>query len=364
MERIIDKTIIGICCLAVLFITPPTVSFIVGMLLAVCISALQEATLLPRKVLAGGLYAYLAAALMFPAFALFVPLIAYDCMQRRNLALKLAWLIPVLALTRSFDTSVLFFLIVASSVACALSWRTDRVEGERQSYMRLRDELRELSLSLGQKNQDLQEKQDYEVKLATLAERGRIAREIHDNVGHLLTRSVLQVEAAQVVHADDPQVRGDLEQVGKTVREAFETVRASVHDLHDDSFDLYTQLYAVAQDSVIEVDLEYQLDEVPDRVGYGLAAIAREAVANAAKHSDASRVKVSVAEYPAFWRLTVQDNGTRDPGLGEDRRDKAEGKGIGLKTMEERARSLGGIFRTDYDKGLRVFASIPKARGV
>ena len=45
---------------------------------------------------------------------------------------------------------------------------------------------------LTQKNKDLLEKQDYEIHVATLKERNRIAREIHDNVGHMLSRSLLQ----------------------------------------------------------------------------------------------------------------------------------------------------------------------------
>ena len=359
MERIVDKTIIAICCLAVLFLTQQTVFFIVGLLLAVSICALQEITPVYEKIRASALYAYLVIALVFPVFALFMPLVSYDCMRKRNWALKLCWILPVIAIIRAYDLTVLLFLLVVSTFACILSWRTARVEAERIKYRELRDELRELSLSLEQKNRNLQEKQDYEVRLATLTERGRIAREIHDNVGHLLTRSVLQIEAAQVVYQDDARVREDLEQLGKSIHEAFDTVRASVHDLHDDSFDLYTQLYAIAQGSQVSLNLEYQADEIPDAIGYGFVAIVRESVANAARHSNASRVNVSVVEYPAFYQLVVHDNGDRNP-FKNDGIELEETGGIGLRTMEERARSLGGVLRIDYDRGFRVFVSVPK----
>ncbi len=60
---------------------------------------------------------------------------------------------------------------------------------------------------------------------AVLAERARIAREIHDNVGHLLTRSVLQMEALAVTHEDDPALAKELAAVGATLHEALGTVR-------------------------------------------------------------------------------------------------------------------------------------------
>jgi len=369
MERVADKVIIIICCIAVLLLIPQTVVFVIGLLLALAMSSLQEVTRIPQPVRSGTLFAYLVAALIFPGFSVFIPLAAYDYLRMRNWLLKLCWVVPLCAALREFDYLILFFILVVALISCSLSWRTERIETERLTYTTLRDELRELSLSLEQKNHDLQEKQDNEVRLATLAERGRIAREIHDNVGHLLTRSVLQIEAASVLHADDAQLTTELGQIGATIHEAFDTVRASVHDLHDESFDLHTQLFAITQNSLLNVNLEYQVEEIPDSVGYGFVAITKEAVANAVKHSDASRVRVLIIEYPAFWQLIIHDNGSKDPLRVMSERDTSVAAritggvagGIGLKTMEERARNLGGVFRIDYDKGFRVFVSIPKA---
>ena len=70
---------------------------------------------------------------------------------------------------------------------------------------RIRDELQERALVLEARNRDLADRQDYEVELATLAERARIAREIHDNVGHQLTRALATSRSpARVIHSDDP----------------------------------------------------------------------------------------------------------------------------------------------------------------
>ena len=239
-----------------------------------------------------------------------------------------------------------------------MAWRTSRMACERARYRRLRDDQQEASLALAQKNRDLLAAQDYEVRLATLTERGRIAREIHDNVGHLLTRSIMQVEALQVVHADDEQVRDELEAVGETLHEAMGTVRASVHDLHDDAFDLRAQLQrAIAACGLPDVRLTFDARDVPLPVAYGLLSVVREALSNVAKHSDATRVDVSVIEYPALYQLVVQDNGTTAAGSGDA---SASSRGIGLHTMEERIGALGGRLRAEHRKGFRVFASIPK----
>ena len=61
---------------------------------------------------------------------------------------------------------------------------------------RTRDDSRERDLLLSQKNKALLEKQDYEIYNATLKERNRIAREIHDNVGHVLSKFILMLGAA------------------------------------------------------------------------------------------------------------------------------------------------------------------------
>ena len=68
---------------------------------------------------------------------------------------------------------------------------------------RLRDNSHELAMLLTEKHRELLQKQDYEVRLAMLSERGRIAREIHDHVGHLLSRSILQVGALLATQKDE-----------------------------------------------------------------------------------------------------------------------------------------------------------------
>ena len=346
MERIVDKVVVLACCLACFAVLPWGVALLLALLCSVAASALGE--VLPRRLASVPALAYALAALVWPPFAAVLALAAYD-------------LLPALSALVRLDAVLALLMALACALALLLSYRTRRFQAELAAYRRLRDDVQETSLALEEKNRGLRDKQDLEVRLATLAERGRIAREIHDNVGHLLTRSIMQVEALQVVHRDDERVRGELAQVGDTLHEAMGCVRASVHDLHDDAFDLETQIREAADAcATLAVDIDSRASDVPPDVGYGFIAIVREALSNAAKHSDASRVSVSVAVYPAFYRLVVHDNGSVPPPsdmLGDAPR--ADG-GIGLSTMADRARALGGRCRFDYDRGVTVFATVPK----
>ena len=366
MERVIDQTILAALCLLLLPLATFSGAHVAALLAAVvivcCFDLRPESRL--GFVVAG---AYLVAALVSPAFVLFLPLAAYVLFGERLVLVRFVWLVPLVVAARLLNPLLLGGLVALCGVACLMAWRTQWAEAERAGYRALRDELQEQSLSLTEKNRDLLAAQDYEVRLATLAERARIAREIHDNVGHLLTRSVLQVEALQVVHANDERVQEELAAVGETLHEAMDTVRKSVHDLHDDAFDLRTRLEGViGACGLPDVRLAYDAQSVPVPVAYCLVALVREALSNVARHSDATRVDVSLIEYPALYQLIVQDNGTGEGGAAAAVADGARGgqpaHGLGLKSMDERVSALGGRLRAEYQagKGFRVFASIPK----
>lgn len=370
MDRIIDQTILGVLCLLVLSRTPASTEHVVALLAAVIVACCFELNVVIRLVAA---LAFLIAALVYPPFVLFLPVVVYGMFTETRLWLRFLWVVPLLASLRTGEYVLVATSAVLSVAACLMSWRTLRVSNERIRFRHLRDEQQETALALKQKNRDLMAAQDYEVRLATLTERGRIAREIHDNVGHLLTRSIMQVEALQVVHAQDDQVKEELTSVGATLHEAMDTVRASVHDLHDDAFDLRSRLESVIATCGLDgVRLVFDAETLPQPIAYGMLSVVREALSNTARHSDATRVDVSVVEYPALYQLIVQDNGSPAEDLFAPAASVAsdtaaivippQKRGIGLQTMEERITALGGRLRVEYARGFRVFATIPKSQ--
>ena len=363
MDRILSKVIIFVLCSGLFALEGSSTQMIIGMLVALTLTTIFELPALPEWARAACPLLYVAMALVIPDFLIYLPLAAGDLFVLRAYALRFAWTVPLITgaiATENFagELSIFLGVVLLSAASCLLSWRGKRVADWQEAARSERDMLAQSSHVLELRNQNLLEKQDLELRVATLNERSRIAREIHDNVGHLLTRSVLQVKALGVVHAKDKQLAGELEQVSATLDKAFETVRASVHDLHDDSNNLQTQLSALAKEiKGINVQVEYRAGELPARVAYAFLAIAREALSNSGRHSNATSVHVAVVEFPGLYQLIVHDNGSATPS-GE----KTAGKdGMGLASMEERTRSLGGVFRINSDKGFKVLVTIPKA---
>jgi signal transduction histidine kinase len=389
MERALDKSVLLALGAFMAAMLPSSTTQVIAALLAVSVAALFDVDTLPRALRAGSLLGYVAASLAYVDFVAFLPLIAYDCFRLDGIldglssetraVLKAIWAAPLLPALASLPPLPVLLLALLGGLACMMAWHGQRLGTTLDGYRGRRDELMSLSRSLEQKNRDLEERQSLELRLATLAERSRIAREIHDNVGHLLTRSVLQVEAMQVLHGADPDLAADLANVASGLREAYESVRLSVHGLHEEAFDLHSQLKALALETEglsrlpgraqagtaqpgdvgqpLRIALDYGLGETAPSpaVSHSLLSIAKEALANSIRHSDASLVKVSLKEFPGFYQMTVHDNGSQAPAAGS----RPSG-GIGLANMEERARVLGGVLYASYDAGFRVFVSIPK----
>lgn len=327
MERLLDKIIVLLgCCMALPFLEPISPE-VAGMLLAITASALFEVA--PSHLRLVGIAVFFALALVEPAYASFAPLAIYDCTREvartsqqeaaahmaHTGGLALTYALGIAALLGSLPRLPLpacACALICSAVAVVLAWRTSRLLANDAQQRMARDSMREQALALEARNRDLRDKQDYEVHVATLRERGRIAREIHDNVGHLLTRAVLQVEAMQVVHAQNEQITRELAPVGATLSEALASVRASVHALHDDALDLEGQVRECARRcgaAGIIVEVDYAIDDAPAPVALCFAAITREALANVMRHSNATTVVVRLAEYPALFQITVTDDG-------------------------------------------------------
>lgn len=328
-----------------------------------------------RRVCEAASYAYIIAAVFVPPFVPFAPLALYDIARRVRreriwpaLAIGAVFVCALVADPRggALTTRTLLLTAILSVAATLLSLRTAQLEREQQRMRRTRDGLQERALALEARNRDLADRQDYEVELATLAERARIAREIHDNVGHQLTRASLQAEALRVVHADEPGVAADFADVKRTVDEALQLVRTSVHALNDNAVDLSVQLERIVEgarsDSGPQIELEVLAEHAPANVANCFAAVLREALSNAMRHAHAKTITVRCMEHPSFYQLIVTDDGVG--GVQANGRGAAESMGLG--SMRERVEALGGAFTAGPragSPGWRVFATVPKQQG-
>ena len=365
------------CCIAAALGLAVDACLVAAFCLGVAVASLTEIAQGERARRAGeaASYAYIMVAVFVPSFVPFAPLALYDIarrVRREHVWVALgAGAIFVCALVAyahagALPTRALLLTAILSVAATLLSLRTAQLEREQERMRRTRDELQERALALEARNRDLADRQDYEVELATLAERARIAREIHDNVGHQLTRASLQTEALRVVHANEPGVAADFADVKRTVDEALQLVRSSVHALNDNAANLSVQLERIVEgarsDGGPQIELEVLAEHAPANVANCFAAVLREALSNAIRHACAHAVTVRCMEHPSFYQLIVTDDGAG--GVQASSRGTAEGMGLG--SMRERVEALGGTFTAGPRAGAggwRVFATVPKQQG-
>ena len=300
------------------------------------------------------------AVFFLPEVLFFLPILIYFGVQNRILWMA-AGAFPVIVQAVSgvytVEDMIWFALIAGLSVLLAL--RTGKIERLQAQMIRMRDSSTELNLALQEKNRNLREKQDYEIYLATLRERNRIAREIHDNVGHMLSRSILQMGALGTIYKEEP-LHGQLSSVNDTLNQAMNSIRESVHDLHDDSVDLHHAVLEATKDmkDSYRVEIDYDMSKaVPRNVKYCFISTVKEAMSNVVKHSDADRVDIVLREHPGFYQLFISDNGTvKTPGGA----GKNSESGIGLYNMRERVEGLGGTIHFSDEQGFRIMISIKK----
>ena len=249
-------------------------------------------------------------------------------------------------------------VVLLMAFAVMLSYFTELLLGYQMKMHSMRDASMEHDMLMEQMNHQLIEKQNAQIYNATLKERNRIAREIHDNVGHMITRSILQVGAIGVINTDE-KLKAPIADLKSTLDTAMDSMRKSVHDLYDESVDLRQALAKLKPtDSAFAFSLEYDCeDDVPRDVKYAFIAIAKEAVNNAVKHSNGDEIRIIVREHPAFYQLEIMDNGT----TADERRLSGEtGDGIGIKNIKERVAAIGGTMRIKAADGFMIFVTLMK----
>ncbi|MBO4669195.1 MAG: sensor histidine kinase [Lachnospiraceae bacterium] len=363
MNRLLDKCAILLLCLPGFLMAGSVTVPVLTLLLAVTVSCAVQLLSGRRIALLILLAASLACGIL-PVLACALPLFFYDSLREGRW-----WLIvPAISVTANLgELSSIQIICILTGLTATLIWekRSEQLEHSVTHLTTLHDGITEKNMQLAEQNKRLFEAQDSEIHVATLKERNRIAREIHDNVGHLLTRSILQTGALQILNRDET-LKEPLDELKTTLDGAMTSIRESVHNLHDDSLDLKRILQelcdSVSKDAPadsgapkFEVGLQYDASSaIPGAVKLCVAGVVKEGISNAVRHSNGDRIDVIFREHPGFFQLLLTDN-------GNNAEVKENPGGIGLKNMEDRAKSVGGrITFTPSPQGFRIFLTVPK----
>lgn len=204
-------------------------------------------------------------------------------------------------------------------------------------------------------------------ELSVVRERNRIAREIHDTLGHSLTLLAVQLETAtQHEMRGDPRLREELLEARQVAKACLMDVRHSVEALRPEEVSrdslqeqlqrLVTVYEATNREIRITLDLEEPIPTLHPEVGLTLYRCAQEALTNIRKHARATKVLLRLSTNNEQMELTVLDNGHGD--LPEHEHSAS---GFGLRGMRERVESLRGTLRAGPEprQGWRVEVMIP-----
>ncbi|HEY9806766.1 MAG TPA: sensor histidine kinase, partial [Candidatus Obscuribacterales bacterium] len=198
---------------------------------------------------------------------------------------------------------------------------------------------------------------------ATLQERNRIARDIHDSLGHALTGLNIQLEGALKLWQTNPtKAQAFLAEAKRLGSTALQAVRQSVATLRSDPLQGQSLEMAIArlaqefqQTTGILPTCDVELTRsLPSEVKTAVYRIVQESLTNICKHAAASAVQIQVETAKDLLLLQVRDNGN-----GFEVNENTTG--FGVQGMQERSLVLGGHFTIESQpgSGCRILAKLP-----
>jgi len=189
--------------------------------------------------------------------------------------------------------------------------------------------------------------------LAQIAERERIARDLHDVLGHTLSVIVLKSElASKLADADPTRAVQEIKDVERISRDALAQVRATIQGYQARSLEAEAKQAASALEAAgVKVRFDFASADIPPAHEGVLALALREAVTNVIRHAKATSCTLSLHLVPGGCQLEV-----RDDGCGQ-----LSPEGAGLSGMRKRVEALGGELQREASAGTRILITLPEA---
>ncbi len=183
------------------------------------------------------------------------------------------------------------------------------------------------------------------------SERERIAKDLHDVLGHSLSSLALKAELARrVFHTDPKRALLEISDVERIARQGLEDMRGAVHGYY--AGDIYAELDRVEsllKAANIAVERRCEGLEMPPAKERVLALIVREAVTNILRHSQAGACRLALFRADGAYRLEISDDG----------RGGAHEEGVGMRSIRTRAEAFGGTAVWSSAIGTHLSVSLP-----
>ncbi|KHF39355.1 sensor histidine kinase [Halalkalibacter okhensis] len=284
------------------------------------------------------------------SFALAMPL--FEGMYKRKIWLALPILIFVLLYSETSLLLVAVLIQAGLSGAILGGWAN-----ERKLYQQEADHQRRDRYELENLKEELLLANVQGARLAELAERNRIAQQLHDDVGHELTASVLALQAfEQLWEEDDPLAKEMFSQAQQRLSNSAVYLRETVHNLKPVK-ELGIEGMQEISDQFTLCPISFQVFGDTSKVDAHLWSILypclKESLTNIIRHANPTKVLISLDIGPHILRLSVHNDGA--PSMGGSRQEV----GMGLRNLRYRAKAVGGSISTDTSNGFLLICVLP-----
>lgn len=229
------------------------------------------------------------------------------------------------------------------------------------------DEVKKLYFKLSQTNEELQQAneklQEYAVmkeKMGETKERNRLAREIHDTLGHTLTGISAGVDACIAMIDTSPEVtKGQLELISKVTRDGIKEVRRSVSELRPDSLERLNLEPAIRKmvnetNSITNTKIHFECDveklKFDEDEENAIYRVVQESMTNSVRHSHAKNVYITIKKKYSDIYISIKDDGIGCTDMK---------KGFGTRHIVERIKLLNGTVEFDGSDGFTTNVVIP-----
>lgn len=186
-----------------------------------------------------------------------------------------------------------------------------------------------------------------------VSERERIAKDLHDVLGHSLSSLALKAELARrLFHVDPQRALAEIGDVERIARQGLEDMREAVHGYY--AGDIYAELdraESLLKAADVNVGRRCEQLEMPPAKERVLAIIVREAVTNILRHSRATACRLALYRIEGAYRLEIADDGR---GGGHE-------EGLGMRSIRTRAEALGGTAVWSSSAGTLLSVTLPIA---
>lgn len=191
--------------------------------------------------------------------------------------------------------------------------------------------------------------------LAKVAERERIARDLHDVLGHTLSVIILKSElAGKLIDRDPERAKAEIRDVEQTSRSALAEVRSTIRGYRANSLEAeLRQARATLETAGVAVQAEAGSVPLTPSQESVITLVVREAVTNIVRHANARTCQLRLARVNGNCRLEIQDDG----------QGGVQVEGSGLRGMRERVEALGGTLQRDSSKGTCLTIEFPMNGG-